>query len=96
MAYGSTAKSDKIFLQQLFEKYSHLGQRNFISYAYNASKEFYSNGSGKMQEGMNSPSIKKQLARHFIIMKNTLESKNEQRLIFKASTNKPKERKYTD
>ena len=39
MAYGATAKSDKIFLQQLFEKYSHLGVRNFITYAYNASKK---------------------------------------------------------
>ncbi|MBS1730465.1 MAG: group II intron reverse transcriptase domain-containing protein [Bacteroidetes bacterium] len=93
MAYGATAKSDKVFLKQLFEKYSHLGERNFITYAYNASNEFYSNGSGKVQEGMKSPSIKKQLSRHFNVMKNTLESKNEQRINYKATTNKPRQRK---
>jgi RNA-directed DNA polymerase len=93
MAYGATAKSNKIFLKQLFEKYSHLGERNFITYAYNASKEFYSNGNGKVQKGMNSASIKKQLSRHFNVMKSTLESKNEQRLNYKATTNKPRQRK---
>ena len=93
MAYGATGKSDKIFLKQLFEKYSHLGERNFITYAYNASKDFYSNGSGKVQKGMNSPLIKRQLSRHFSIMKNSLENKNEQRLNFKATTNKPRQRK---
>lgn len=89
MAYGGTAKSNKVFLKQIFERYSHLGERNFITYGYNASQEFYKNGKGNLKEGMNSISIKKQLSRHFVILKNTLGSKNEQRVTFKNNRNKP-------
>jgi hypothetical protein len=93
MAYGSAGKSNKIFLQQIFERYSHLGERNFITYGYNASLEYYRNGKKILKEGMNSISIKKQLSRHFVILKKTLNNKNEQRVNFKEERNKPVQKK---
>ena len=88
MAYGTSSSSDKIFLKQIFERYSHLGERNFISYAYNASKEKYQVSKGLFREGLNSPSIKKQLSRHFNIIKNTISAKNNQRINYKLNRNK--------
>ena len=93
MAYGASTKSNKIFLQQLFNRYSHFGERNFITYAYKASLKKYENSNGETKEGMDSISIRKQVSRHFIILKNNLLKKNEQRLIYKEKRNKPVTRK---
>ena len=73
MANSPNSKSEKIFLQQLYHKYSHLGNRNFLTYARNASKKYYQNSKGERKEGMDSPEIKKQLARHFNIMQMEIE-----------------------
>jgi len=90
MAYSNKSVSDKIFKEQLFQRYSHLGKRNFITYAYNASKFDYSNSRGEVKEGMDSKAIKKQLSRHFDILIRTLQGKNIQRYIWKAKDKKAK------
>lgn len=88
MAYSPSGKSNKIFKEQLFHRYTHLGKRNFLKYAYNASKEKYQNSKKEWKEGMNSPSIRKQLRRHFFILVTSLISKNNQR--FRMIVNKGK------
>ena len=40
MSYSDKSKKEKILKKQIFERYSHLGKRNFLSYAINSSKEF--------------------------------------------------------
>lgn len=79
MAYSKNSKSDTIFKQQIYSRYSHLGKRNFLSYAYNASKKYYLNSDGERKEGMNSPSIKRQIAAHMRILKQEIEKTSEQR-----------------
>jgi hypothetical protein len=93
MAYSDNGKDNKIWKRQIFERYSHLGNRNFLRYAKNASKEFYKNSKGKTKEGMNSPSIRKQLSRHFTVLVNTLSSKNNQRFSHRQSKGKAENRK---
>ena len=83
MAYSDNGKTNKIWKEQLFHRYSHLGKRNFIKYAYNAANEKYKNSKGIEKIGMNSPAIKRQLRRHFSILVETLKSKNVQRSGFK-------------
>ena len=83
MAYSNKSKSDKIWKEQLFHRYTHLGKRNFIKYAYNASKDFYTNSKGEIKEGMNSLAIKKQVRRHFSILMKILEDKNMHRFLWK-------------
>ncbi|WP_417236098.1 reverse transcriptase domain-containing protein [Bizionia paragorgiae] len=68
MTYSKHGKSDKIFKKQLYERYSHLGKRNFLSYARNSAKKTYKNSKGVEYEGMNSKSIKRQLSAHFGII----------------------------
>lgn len=93
MAYSDNGKDNKVWKKQIFEKYSHLGKRNFIKYAFNASKEYYKNSKGEEKAGMNSDKIRKQLSRHFTILINTLRSKNNQRFLFKLSKGKAQKRK---
>ena len=83
MAYSQNGKSDKIWKAQLLERYTHLGTRNFIKYAYNASSPFYLNSEKEKKEGLSSPAIKKQVARHFNILLSTLDDKNTQRFLYK-------------
>ncbi|MCC9072722.1 hypothetical protein LNQ49_14135 [Flavobacterium sp. F-65] len=83
MSYSDKSKKDKILKKQIFERYSHLGKRNFLSYAINSSKEFYSNSKGVKKEGMNSLSIKRQLTSHFSIMEQSINNKSFQRYEFK-------------
>lgn len=53
--------ADKIFLRELFKRYTHFGKRrNFPRYAYSAS------------EKLESPEIRRQLRRHFYIFKKAL------------------------
>lgn len=84
MAYSDSSKSDKIFKEQLFHRYTHLGKRNFLKYAYNASKTTYQNGKGDIKEGLDSKAIRKQLSRHFDHVTRTLDKKNDQRFNWKG------------
>ena len=79
MSYSDKSKKDKILKKQIFERYSHLGKRNFLSYAINSSKEYYSNSKGIKKEGMNSLSIKRQLTSHFSILEQCIDDKSFQR-----------------
>lgn len=76
MAYSPNAKSNRIFKRQIFERYTHLGHRNFLSYAYKASLQEYTNSEGTIKAGMNSLAIRQQLNRHFTILINSLKAKN--------------------
>lgn len=96
MAYSPKGKSDKIFQRQIFERYSHLGERNFISYAKRAASEKYKNSKGEWIEGLNSPAITRQIARHIKLIETTLSKKNEQRLNFKMGRKKTVKRKRTN
>lgn len=79
MAYSDKGVGDRIFKQKLLHRYTHLGKRNFLYYAYNASKEFYVNAKGEKKEGMGSQVIRKQLGRHINILYNSLMNKNTRR-----------------
>jgi hypothetical protein len=93
MAYSKNTKGDKIFKQQLFHRYTHLGKRNFLHYAYNSSKEYYINSEGIRKDGMNSESIRNQLKRHFSILLNCLKNKNDQHGNKKLALNRIKRKK---
>lgn len=88
MAYSDKSKDDKIWKAQILHRYTHLGKRNFLKYAYNASKPEYENSKGDIKEGMNSPAIRKQIARHFNIFMKTLEDKNIHRYLWKSKKRK--------
>ncbi len=90
MAYSEQARGEKIFKQQLFHRYTHLGKRNFLHYAYNASKEYYRNSLGKKKFAMNSPAIKRQLSRHFDVLLYHLKKKNDNRAYSKLYKGKLK------
>lgn len=87
MAYSENSKSDTIFKKQIFSRYSHLGKRNFLSYANNASKKYYNNSAGERKEGMDSQSIKRQIAAHMRILKQEIEKTSEQRAEQKIVSN---------
>lgn len=89
MAYSPKSKSLVISKRQLFEKYTHLGGRNFIAYALNASKPYYTNSSNEIKEGMDSKAIRRQISRHFNILFKELHSKNAQRIHTKSKSKKP-------
>ena len=93
MAYSPKGKSDKVFQKQILERYSHLGERNFITYAKKAASEKYKNSQGQWREGMNSPAITKQISKHIKLIETTLSKKNEQRLNYKSLRKKPVKRK---
>lgn len=84
MAYSNNSKGTKIWKEQIFHRYSHLGKRNFISYALTASKESYTNSKGQIKVGMNSNAIKRQLSRHFSILVKSIEEKSQQRYKYKT------------
>ena len=79
MAYSDNSKSDTIFKQQIYSRYTHLGKRNFLSYAINASKKYYTNAQGEHRSGMDSSSIKRQVSAHMRILKQEIEKTSEQR-----------------
>jgi RNA-directed DNA polymerase len=76
MAYSPKSKSNQIFLRQIYERYTHLGERNFLTYAYNAASEFYETADHISMSGLNSYAIKKQLRNHWAILRHELGSKN--------------------
>jgi hypothetical protein len=86
MSYGKNSKSNKIFKQQIYHRYSHLGKHNFLNYAFKASKNIYRNAKGIAHEGFNSPSIKRQLSAHFRIIKQEIAKTSQQRSIELRST----------
>jgi len=94
MAYSPNSKSDQIFLQQIYERYTHLGQRNFLTYAYNAAKEFYENADGKLMYGLNSYAIKRQVRNHWTILRHKLTKKNIRWYSHKLTGNKEVSPKY--
>jgi hypothetical protein len=84
MAYSDKSKRDKILKKQIFERYSHFGKRNFLSYAIKSSKKsYYSKSAKKFRPGMDSPSIRRQLSAHFAILENEIKSKSNQRFDYK-------------
>ena len=84
MAYSDKGIGDRVFKQKLFHRYTHLGRRNFLRYAYNASQSVYMNAKRERKEGFDSPAIRKQLIRHFIILEKTLEKQNASRAKLKG------------
>lgn len=80
--YGQQSKTSRILIKDLLEKYSHTGRNNFIAYAYRAASANYGRGT-KSHFGLNSPSIKRQLSRHFSILLKELEKENDQRFAIK-------------
>ncbi|AWH85260.1 hypothetical protein HYN59_09070 [Flavobacterium album] len=84
MSYSDKSKRDKILKKQIFERYSHFGKRNFLSYAIKSSKkQYYSRSAKKFREGMNSVSIRRQLSSHFAILEKEIISKSNQRFDYK-------------
>jgi RNA-directed DNA polymerase len=78
MARGKNSKSDKIFKAQLYHRYTHLGKKNFLTYAYKASLKYFKNSKGEVKEGMDSPAIRRQIAAHFVILRHELKLTDEQ------------------
>ena len=76
MAYSPKAIGRQIFLKQIYERYTHLGRRNFLTYAYNASKLEYTNADRETLAGLNSPAIRRQLRQHLTILHHELARKN--------------------
>lgn len=83
MAYGASGYSDRVFKEQIFHRYTHLGKRNFLHYAYQASQKFYKVKKG-IRDGLDSPAIKKQLSRHFDVIHKSLVTKNTKRFVSKS------------
>src|SRR5690606_21579692 len=83
MAYGKKSRESQILKKQIYDRYSHLGNRNFISYAQNASKKGYRNSKGDIKVGLDSPSIRRQLSAHFAILEKEISKKSSQFAISK-------------
>lgn len=94
MAHSPKSKDDQIFLKQIYERYTHLGKRNFVSYAYKAASKNYTNKEGKLLEGMNSPAIKRQLKNHFNILRSELAKKNDLWFSHKSKGKKVVQKRY--
>lgn len=76
--YGQRSATHKILTKDLLERYSHTGKNNFIAYAYRAASLKYGRGT-KLHSGLNSPTIKRQLSRHFDILLKEIQKENGQR-----------------
>jgi hypothetical protein len=93
MAYSEHGKGDRIFKQQLYHRYTHLGNRNFLHYSYNAAKKYYINSAGLRKDSMGSSAIRWQVRKHMDIIQYKLGSKNLQRALHKAYKGKLKKLK---
>jgi len=82
-AYGKNRKGNKIFKKKLYQKYTHLGSRNFIKYAHNAASATYTNSKGEIREGFNSQTIRLQVARHFDKLQRELQKRSNERASMK-------------
>lgn len=63
-AYGGKSKGQKFLKKRIFNRFTHLGGQNFLSYAYRASNIMD-----------NSETIKKQVAKHFDHLNKTIDHK---------------------
>ena len=88
MAHSPNTKGDNIYKKQIFERYSHLGKRNFLTYAFKAAEEYYHDGDGVAKPGLNSPAIRKQLRNHFPILLCELARKNDKWFLHKLKAKK--------
>lgn len=89
MAYSPKSVSNQIFLKQIYQRYSHIGTRNFLSYAFKSAKDFYEEG-GVFKKGMNSPAIRKQVKNHFELLRAQLAEKNLKWFTYKLKKSKKK------
>lgn len=85
MAYSGKRNSDKIWKQQLYHRYTHLGKRNFLTYVYNSASKEFINSHGDIKSGFNSLPMRKQVKSHFDILKSSLTKKNLQRFNWKKN-----------
>jgi hypothetical protein len=84
MSYSDKSQIEKILKRQIFERYSHLGKRNFLSYAMKASKKrYYSKTLKTYREGMDSMSIRRQISAHFAILEKEALTKSNARFKYK-------------
>jgi hypothetical protein len=88
MSYSPNAKSNHIFMRQIFERYTHLGKRNFLAYAYRAASKEYTSADGVVRPCMDSPAIRRQVRRHMLLLMRSLYVKN--RLRYKLMVAKGK------
>src|SRR5690606_30095301 len=88
MAYGKKTKDNHLRKRQLYERYSHFGERNFITYAQNAARATYKNSNGILKQGFNSVSIKRQLCAHFAILQKDLKESSAQFALLKGTATK--------
>jgi RNA-directed DNA polymerase len=68
-AYGANSKGQKFLKKRLYNRFTHLGGQNFLSYAYRASKIMD-----------NSETIKKQVSNHFKQLNDTIDQKTDKHL----------------
>lgn len=68
-AYGTNSKKGKVFKKRLYDRFTHLGNMNFLTYAYRAAETMN-----------NSDTIRKQVSKHFEQLKNTLNKRTEKHL----------------
>jgi len=68
-AYGGKSKGQKFLKKRLFNRFTHLGGKNFLAYAYRASKIMD-----------DSETIKKQVAKHFNHLNKTIDHKTSKHL----------------
>ena len=68
-AYGANSKGQKFLKKRLYDRFTHLGGQNFLSYAYRASKIMD-----------NSETIKKQVSNHFKQLNDTIDQKTDKHL----------------
>ena len=78
MAYSKNSKSSIINKEQIYSRYTHFGKRNFVAYAINASKAYYTNSAGEKKHGFDSHSIRRQIAAHMRILKQEITKTSEQ------------------
>jgi len=79
MAYSDRGLGDKVFTRTTYYRYSHLGKRNFITYAHRCAAEGYKNNKGDTKLGMNSPKIRSQISHHMQLISRSLSRKNRKR-----------------
>ena len=90
MAYSGSSKykSSVIFRKQIYERYTHYGNRNFLKYVYDASSKSYTNNKGEEKEGHNSKKMRKQVSRHMEILDKVIDDKNLERFVKKINKGK--------
>ena len=84
MAYSQYGKGGRIMKRKLLHRYTHLGKRNFISYALNSSKLSYRVSSGVMKTGLGSQAIRRQVSSHYSKLMKDLTRKNNARIGLKS------------